>query len=403
MSATAAPGTATTVMDGNKAAACGAMLCRPQLLATYPITPQTPLVEYLAQFVARGELAATLVTAESEHSVMSILQGAMLAGSRVFTGTSGQGLALMYEPYMLTATLRLPMVMAIATREMMGPSTVWGGQQDALTLRDAGWIQLFVEDNQELLDSVILAFRLAEDPRVLLPVNVCYDGFYLSHLTEAVAVPTQEAVDAFLPPYDPKHLKLDPDVAVAINGLVPGDLMMEYRYKHLRAMHEAKVVIDELDAAFGRHFGRSYGGLVERYRLDDAALALVTMGSFSGTAKVAVDRAREAGVPVGLLKVRAMRPFPREAVAAALRDKAAVGVVDRNVCFGWSSGIVHVELRAALRDLERAPLVLGFIDGLGGADIPLAHLSRAIEIVAAAAAGQAQREVTWLGIANDSG
>jgi len=386
------------VIDGNMAAALGAKLSRPNLLAAYPITPQTPLVEYLSTFVADGELAAEMVEVEGEHSALSVLQGAALAGARVFTGTSSQGLALMYEPYIRTSTLRLPIVMVIATREVISPQSVWGGQQDAFTLRDAGWIQIFVEDNQEILDTIIMAYRIAEHPEVLLPVNVCYDGFYLSHTADVVEIPTSEDVDTFLPPYHSDHIKLDPNMVMSVDPLTPGDILMEYRYKQVEAMMAAKQVIKEVDEEFGRYFGRSYGGLIERYRLDDASLALITVGSTSGTAKVAVDAARNRGLDIGLIKLRTLRPFPREEMMEALRGKVAIGIVERQVSFGWGTGIIYQELGTVLCQLRERPTIIDFVDGLGGADITLGHYERAIDLVRKAAAGEPIDECTWLGI-----
>lgn len=385
------------VLNGNKAAAYGAKLARVQMTAAYPITPQTPLVEYLAEFVAKGELDAEMVEVESEHSALSVLQGAALAGSRTFTGTSSQGLALMYEPYIRTSTLRLPIVMGIATREVISPQTVWGGQQDALTVRDAGWIQFYVEDNQELLDTVIMAFRVAEDKRVLLPVNVCYDGFYLSHMSERVELPDQEKVDAFLPAYEPTHIVLDPERPMAVDPLTPGNLLTEYRYKHVQALNRARQVIAEVDGEYGRLFGRSYGGLVDSYRLQDADLALVTLGSMTGTARVAIDRARDEGLAVGLVKLRVLRPFPAEELRSYLAGMKAVGVVDRNVCFGWGTGMVYMELLSALCGSEITPRCIDFIDGLGGCDITLEHLLKAIALVRDVALGKEIDRVTWLG------
>lgn len=387
------------VINGNKAAAYGAKLCRPTVLAAYPITPQTPLVEYLSTFVADGELQAEMVEVESEHSALSVLEGAALVGARVFTGTSSQGLALMYEPYIRASTMRLPIVMAIVTREVISPQSVWGGQQDAMTVRDAGWIQLWVEDNQEVLDTVIMAYKIAEDPRVLLPVNVCYDGFYLSHMAERVVIPHQHMVDEFLPPPSKDLMLLDPDRPVSVDPLTPGNMLMEYRYKHMAAMRRAKKVIEEVDQAFGQKFGRRYGGLVDGYRLEDAEVALVTVGSVTGTARVAVDRAREAGLGVGLLKVKTLRPFPAEEVVQHLFGLKAVGVVDRSVSFGWGTGILFTEVKVAFSGRWPQPTLINFIDGLGGADITLDHLARALEITHAAAQGNDLKEVHWLGIA----
>jgi pyruvate ferredoxin oxidoreductase alpha subunit/phenylglyoxylate dehydrogenase alpha subunit len=386
------------ILNGNKAAAYGAKLSRAEIIAVYPITPQTTLVEYLSQFVADGELDASMVEVESEHSVMSVLQGSSIGGCRVFSGTSGQGLAYMYEPYIRTSTMRLPIVMCIVNREVIAPTTVWGGPQDSITVRDAGWIQIYVENNQEILDSVIMAYRIAEDPRVMLPVNICYDGFYLSHMTDFVEIPNQEKVDAFLPPYEPTQLKLDPDDPMSVDPLTPGDLLMEYRYKHLEAMKRSLGVIQEVDQAFGALFSRSYGGLLETYRAEDAEILLLTLGSVRGTARVAVDLAREKGVKVGLVKLRSLRPFPSERLREVLKGRSAVGVLDRNVCFGWSTGTVFMEVRSALLDLEQPPPVINFIDGLGGADITLDHLEKAIDVTKKAAGKKPEEEVHWLGI-----
>ncbi len=386
------------ILNGNKAAAYGAMLSRPEIIAVYPITPQTTLVEYLSQFVADGNLDATMVEVESEHSVMSVLHGASIGGCRVFSGTSGQGLAYMYEPYIRTSTMRLPVVMCIVNREVISPTTVWGGPQDAITLRDAGWIQIYVENNQEILDSVIMAYRIAEDPRVLLPVNICYDGFYLSHMTDFVEIPDQGKVDAFLPPYEPTHLKIDPEDPMAIDPLTPGDLLMEYRYYHLEAMEESLKVIEDVARSFAADFGRSYGGLLESYRTEDSDIVLLTLGSVTGTARVAVDRAREKGLKVGLIKLRTLRPFPNQSLREAVKGKRAVGVIDRNVCFGWRSGTLFMELQACLLGLVSPPVILNFIAGLGGADISLDHLEQAILLTEKSADKKPEKQVHWLGI-----
>ena len=204
------------VLNGNMAAALGAALAKPDVIAAYPITPQTPVVEYLTQFAADKKIDAAMSEVESELSAMSVVTGASLAGSRTFTATASQGLSLMYEPYFRASTLRLPIVMAIVNREMISPQSVWGGQQDSMSVRDAGWLQIYAEDNQEILDLVVQAFKIAEDKRVLLPINICYDGFYLSHMTERVMVPEQEKVDAFLGTYHPEHIILDPERPMAV-------------------------------------------------------------------------------------------------------------------------------------------------------------------------------------------
>jgi phenylglyoxylate dehydrogenase alpha subunit len=369
------------VMNGNKAAAVGAMLSRPEVIAAYPITPQTPIVEFLTEFVANGELDSVISEVESEHSAMSVVTGASLAGSRVFTATSSQGLALMYEPYFRASTLRLPIVMAIVNREMISPQTVWGGPQDSLTLRDAGWIQIYVEDNQEILDMIIQAYKIAENNEVLLPVNICYDGFYLSHMTEKVIVPDQEDVDKFLPSYNPIHIKLDPDEPMAVDPLTHGHLLMEYREKHMAAQQNALEVIDGVDKEFKEIFGRSYGGVVEKYRLEDADAVLVTMGSMTGAARDAVDDVRERGRKIGLLKIRCLRPFPKKAVIESMTGKKGFGVVDRNVSFGWNTGIIYQEIKSALYESGGVIPSVPFVGGLGGEDIVKEHFIQAIEKV----------------------
>lgn len=384
------------VVDGNKAAALGAVLSRPMMVAAYPITPQTPLVEYLSQFIADGILDADLVEVEGEHSALSVLQGASLAGGRVFTGTSGQGLAFMFEPYVRTAPLRLPIVMVIATRDGISPQCVWGGQQDAITVRDGGWIQIYVENNQEILDTVIMAYKIGEDPEVLLPVNVCYDGFYLSHMSEAVKIPDQTLVDRFLPPYRPTHVKLDPETPMSVDPLTPGVLFTQYRQGHLEAQEKAKAVIERVDEAFGQLFGRSYGGLVENYRMEDAEIALVAMGSPCGTGKVAIDRIREKGIKAGMVKVRSLRPFPRERLLDSLKEVKAIGVIDKNVCFGWGTGVLYVELSAALQSL-RIP-ILDFIGGLGGSDITFDHFEFALNRVVQATKEEVSQTIHWFGL-----
>ncbi|HOD45655.1 MAG TPA: hypothetical protein PKL21_12300, partial [Anaerolineaceae bacterium] len=377
-------------------AAIGAALCKPGVIAAYPITPQTPLVEYLAEFAADGRISSSVCEVESELSAMSVLTGASLAGSRTFTATSSQGLALMYEPYFRASTLRLPVVMAIANREMISPQTLWGGPQDSLTVRDAGWLQLYVEDNQEILDSIIMAFRLAEDPRVLLPMNVCYDGFYLSHSAERVEIPSQELVDAFIPEYQPQHIILDPKRPMAVDPLTNGYLLTEYRMKHMMAQQNALKLIDELDQEFGKMFGREYGGSIETYFCEDADFILVTMGSMTGAAKDCVDLAREQGIPIGLLKVRMVRPFPAARIAAVLKGKRAYGVIDRNVSFGWNTGIIYQEICASMYRSNQNVLNVPFICGLGGEDITKAHINYAIQKIQERAEGKISQDTIWL-------
>jgi len=382
-------------MTGNTAAYTGAALCRPDLIAAYPITPQSSLIEGLAELVYNGKLDSRYVPVESEHSAMSVVQGAAAAGGRVFTATSAQGLALMYEPYFRMSTLRIPMVMALATREMTSPETIWSGQQDAMSVRDAGWIQLFCESNQEILDMMIQGYMIAEDERVSIPVNVCYDGFYSSHLMEGLEVPTQEEVDEFLPPYSGKAY-LDPGQPAALDPLTPGNLMLRYRKNHLDAMARALEVIDEVDRKFAEKFGRSYGGVIEEYRTEDAELVLITIAGMTGTAKDAVDEAREKGIKAGLIKLRSVRPFPAKRIAAALKGKKAFCVVDRSVCFGWNAGPMFVETKAAAAENAEQQCCFSAIGGLGGADISYEHMLKCIDELEKYKDEPGEKETLWL-------
>ena len=384
------------VVNGNRAAAIGAALAKPGVIAAYPITPQTPVVEYLSEFAANGEIDAAVSEVESELSAMSVVTGASLAGSRTFTATASQGLALMYEPYFRASTLRLPIVMAVVNREMISPQSVWGGQQDSMSVRDAGWLQIYAEDNQEILDLVIQAYRIAEDKRVLLPINVCFDGFYLSHMMERVMVPEQEKVDQFLGVYRPEHILLDPEKPMAVDPLTNGGLLMEYRYRHLKAQQEALTVLDEVDREYGRLFGRSYGGAIEEYRMEDAEYAIITTGSMSGAAKDAVDRQRENGVKAGLVRMRLVRPFPAQRICKALANVKAFGVVDKNVSFGWDTGIVYQEVKSALYESGRRVPSVPVIGGLGGEDISIQMMADTVDAVVKAAAEQKNSETIWL-------
>lgn len=385
-------------MTGNQSASIGACLSRPDVIAAYPITPQSSVVEGLAAMIADGKSDAQMVQVESEHSAMSVVQGAAMAGGRVFTATSAQGLALMYEPYFRMSTLRLPMVMAIATREMTSPETVWSGQQDAMSVRDSGWIQVFVENNQEILDMIIQGYKISEDKDVLIPMNVCYDGFYLSHLTERVEIPSQEEVDEFLPRYKCEHVAYDPKNPMAVDPLTPGEILINYRESHLQSMQKAKDVIERVDKEFKEKFGRSYGGLIDTYRCEDAEIVVVTIGANVGTTRVAVDLAREKGIKVGLVKVRFMRPFPNEKIAEALTNKKGYAVIDRSVSFGWNSGILYQEVKAAVSDLNQNLCSIPAIGGLGGLDISLNHVMSVIDALdkATKEGKQGQLETMWL-------
>lgn len=383
------------VLTGNYAASEAAALCRPDLVAAYPITPQSSVAEKLAEFAATGRIDSNIVQVEGEHSAMSVVQGAAAAGGRVFTATAAQGLAFMYEPYFRMSTLRLPMVMAISTREMTSPETVWSGQQDAISVREAGWIQVYCDSNQEILDMVIQGYKIAEHPDVLIPVNICYDGFYSSHLTEGVDVPAQEEVDEFLPAPSFDHATLDPKDPFSLDPMTPGPLLMKYRKDHLEAMAGAEDIIEEIDREFAEKFGRSYGGMIEEYRTEDADVVIITIAGMTGTGKDAVDIAREKGIRAGLIKLRFIRPFPAKKIRKALEGKKAFCVIDRSVSFGWSEGPNHTEVKAALGDATETYAHFSAIGGLGGADISLKDILGTIERLEAVKDEPGEKEVMW--------
>jgi pyruvate/2-oxoacid:ferredoxin oxidoreductase alpha subunit len=352
------------VIMGNHAVSYGARLARAEVIAAYPITPQTQIVEMLSEFCADGSLKARFIKVESEHSAMAASIGASSVGARAFTATSSHGLLLMHELLHWAAGARLPIVMANVNRAIGPGWNVWTEQTDSLAQRDTGWIQVYCESNQEALDAVLQAFRIAETVR--LPVMIVLDAFVLSHTEEPVDVPEQDDVDRFLPRYEPEW-RLDPAEPRAFSMLVGPEHYMELRLKMQQAMQEAADVVREVDREFASRFGRRYAP-VEPYRLEGAKVVLVTAGATTGTARVVIDELREGGVPVGLLKLRLFRPFPAAQVRELLAGVEKVAVVDRNISFG-QGGIFASELKAGLYGQDETPAVFDFIVGLGGRDI----------------------------------
>jgi len=379
------------VITGNYAASYGAKLARVQVIAAYPITPQTSIIEKLASFCADGELDARFIKVESEHSAMAACIGASATGARAFTATSGQGLFLMHEVVHWAAGARLPIVMAVVNRAAAPGWNIWTEQTDTLSQRDTGWMQFYCESNQEVLDTIIQAYKIAE--RVLLPAMVILDAFVLSHTSEIVDIPDQALVDEYLPPYKPP-LRLDVNDPHAFGGLLTPGEYMEMRYKMQRAMEEAKRVVREADEEFGRLFGRRYG-LVEGYRLDGAELVLVTSGTVASTSRDVIDDFRERGLKVGMLKIRLFRPFPAEEVRQALRGARKVAVIDRNISFGHG-GIFAQEIKSVLySDGVRTPL-FGFIAGLGGRDITPQLIGQVLDY--ALERDEPPADIIWMGV-----
>jgi pyruvate ferredoxin oxidoreductase alpha subunit len=385
------------VITGNSAAAYGAMLCRPDVITTYPITPMSEVAEQLSTFHANGILDAEIIEVEGENSAMNVVTGASIAGGRAFTATSSWGLAFMFDAVQQTAGFRAPVVMVIANRETPGILAVSGGQQDIIMSRDTGWIQIIAENCQEILDMIIMAYRLGEDSEIQLPVMINYDGFYLSYQATAVEIPEKEDVDRFLAPLaqQPKRqiLNTDKPLGCGTHGIELG--FVELRYKHCLAMERAALKLDEIDRDFGAYFGRSYSGQVDEYRTEDAEIIIVASGGAAGTARVAVDKKRAAGIKVGLVKIRLFRPFPRQRLVEALKGKKAIGVIDRSVGFGWNRGPMYTELRALTPEIGIVPM-LSYIDGLANLDITIPHIERVIDEVYAAALGKPYQEITWI-------
>ncbi len=379
------------VITGNHAVAIGAKLCRAEVVPAYPITPQTLIIEHIADFVNDGEMDAKFLTMESEHSVMSAAAAASAAGARVFTATSSQGLAFMYEMLYATAPLRLPVVMVNANRTLTSPPGIWCEYNDSMGVRDSGWLQVYVEDNQEALDMVIQSYRIAEDKRVLLPIMPCLDGFVLTHTVEPVEVPQQDDVDSFLPPYTP-DITLDPARPAMIGTFMPAEYIMEMRRQTVEAVESAKTVIGEINNEFAKSFGRDYGGLIDTYRMEDAEAALITIGTVTSTSREVVDELRREGKKVGLVKLRFFRPFPCEELNKVLSNVNAVGVVDRSISY-HGGGPAFNEVCSALYGMSMP--VVNHLAGIGGRDVTEKQIKAMFEITLKAARGEKVKEINW--------
>ena len=352
------------LLTGNSAISLGVMLCRAEVIAAYPITPQTTIVEELSEICSDGRLNAKFIRVESEHSALACVAAASAAGARVFTATSSHGLAYMHEMLHWTSGSRLPVVMVNANRAIGAPWSIWCDHGDSLSQRDTGWIQLYCQSAQEALDTVIQAYRIAEE--VLLPVMILEDGFFLSHTSDTVDVPEQKEVDAFLPPFKPLY-KLSPDEPHTYNIMADPTMFIKFKHAAQQSMDQAKKVISQVDREFKSHFGRSYGHM-GKVRLADADVVLLTMGTVASTALEVIDAFRKQGKKVGLCRLRMFRPFPSGELRKTLNEAKKVAVLDRNNSLG-GGGIVAQELKAALYGASRKPKVFEFIGGLGGRDI----------------------------------
>lgn len=352
-------------LSGNHAVAWAVRRARVKVVAAYPITPQTTIVEKLAEFIDKGEMNAKMIRVESEHSALAAVYGAALGGARAFTATSSHGLLYMHEVLWWVAGSRVPLVMAVVTRSIGPPWNIWSDHSDIMDQRDTGWIIAMAEDNQEVFDLTLQAFRITEDERVNLPMIVGLDAFILSHTVAPVDIPSQEEVDAWLPERKQLYV-IDPN-----NKLQIGNLALPKDYAMLRrsleeAMNNSRKVIVEVDEEYGKVFGRKYGGLVEKYKCDDAKYIVILMGAWSGDAKEAVDKLREEGYPIGVLRIRFVRPFPINEIIDVAKGKKGVMVIDRSISFG-NAGPLFIEVSSTLTGLNIA--LKGVLAGIGGIDV----------------------------------
>jgi pyruvate ferredoxin oxidoreductase alpha subunit len=341
-------------------------LANVDVIAAYPITPQTHIVESLAEMVANGHLDAEYIPVESEHSAMSACLGSCAVGARTFTATASQGLILMHEVLLVAASLRLPIVMTVANRALSGPLNIWGDHSDAMITRDSGWIQIFVENGQQAFDQTLCAFRIAEHPDVLLPTIINIDGFHVSHVIEPIKILDQQSVDGFLPPYKYPY-PLDPDKPVTMGCFAMPNLYTEARKALDTAVRSSKKVILDTWQKYGDMTGRYYLP-VEKYRTEGAETILVTMGSYSENAMIAIDKMHDEGKRIGLVRPRLWRPFPYQEIIEALSGAKNVIVLDRAISLGGPAPVCS-EIRAALYSLEKKPQIVSIVGGLGGRDI----------------------------------
>ncbi len=386
-----------SVMEGSMAIARAVQASRPAVVSAYPITPQTHIIEFLAQMAADGQLDAEYIRADSEFSAASILAGASAAGVRTYTASSAQGLLLMTEVIYYLARTRLPVVFTGANRQVTAPIGLQPDHQDTLSLRDTGMIQLYAEDVQEAYDTHIQAFKIAEDHDILLPVMVCVDGFVLTHVYEPVKTFDQADIEAFLPPYEPVHY-VTPEKPMVFGSGTDELNTIEFHYMNHQAVMRAKQKIEAVARDYEAAFGHYHGGLIDTYATEDAEVILVAMGSVLGTLREAVDVLRAEGVKVGLVKVRSFRPFPSEELRLALSGAGAVAVFDRALSFG-SQGILATEVKMALYDAPLRPLVQGLMAGFGGREVNLETVRQIVDRARRALeSGQVSAEAEFVGL-----
>lgn len=400
----------TLALNGDEAVAYAAKQCDVDVVAAYPITPQTIIVEKFSEYVANGEVQTEFVCTESEHSALTACLAASVTGARAFTASASAGLALMHEILFVTSGSRAPVVMAIANRALSSPLNIHGDHSDSMSARDSGWIQIYVENAQEAYDSIIQAFRIAEAKDVSLPIIVGLDGFTLSHTLERVDVLSDEAVKQFvgerqLPnviTHEGKTVpfKLDPDNPMTMGPIALQNYYFEFKRQQEEAMQNTLKKIQEITREYAILSGRSYGdGLIDPYKLDDADIIIICVGSTSGTLKVIVDELRQEGIKAGLLRLRTFRPLPVEKLRNALKNAKAIAVMDKSLSFGGFGGAVFHEVRHALYDIKNHPPIVNYIYGLGGRDSSPHELRKIFEeLIQVVKTGKVRTQVNYLGL-----
>jgi pyruvate ferredoxin oxidoreductase alpha subunit len=387
-------------LTGNDAVAYAMKQINPDVVAAYPITPQTSLMQKFADFVADGEVDSELVLVESEHSAMSATVGSQAAGARSMTATSACGLALMWEILGIAAGYRLPIVMPVVNRALSGPINIQGDHSDTMGARDCGWIHIFSENAQEAYENTLQAIRIAEHPKVLTPVMVTLDGFIISHGVETVTIFDTDKVKKFVGEYKPHYTLLDPEHPITLGAMDFSDYYFEHKVSQLDGINASPKVVLEI----GREFQELFGGtecyeFFEAYQMKDAELAIVVLGSTAGATRMVVDDMRSRGVAAGMIKLRMFRPFPSEEIAKALSKVKACAVLDRSIAYGGDGGPVHIEVRSALYGLPNAPIMTNYLYGLGGKPIDMEHITSVYEdLKEAAISGRVKRRVGYLNL-----
>ena len=400
----------TIALNGDEAVALAVKQCDVDVVAAYPITPQTIIVEKFSEYVANGEVQTEFVCTESEHSAMTACLAASATGARTFTASASAGLALMHEMLFVTSGSRAPVVMAVANRALSSPLNIHGDHSDSMAERDSGWIHIYVENAQEAYDSIIQAFRIAEDTGISLPVIIGLDGFTISHTLENVDVLPEEAIKKFVGerqfPMVLTHegktvpFKLDPENPMTMGPNALQNYYFEFKRQQEEGMKNALKKIQEINSEYANISGRSYGnGLIDAYNLEDAEIAIVCIGSTAGTLKVIVDQLRQEGIKAGVLRLRTFRPLPVEELRNALKNVKAIAVMDKAMSPGGLGGPVFPEIRNALYDLKQRPIIVNYIFGLGGRDYSPRELRRIFEdLTRIAKTGQVEKQVHYLGL-----